>query len=130
MDDGKSHDSFKSNPEEEEEIKETKPKVALNQGQVHELMKALTAMKLTKEDNVPGQVFPELFIGSIGAAYNQKSLQELGITHILCTAAGVKPRFPTDFTYKMLPCLDSPNQNVLQFFDQATEFIKEAFKAN
>jgi hypothetical protein len=76
-------------------------------------MKALTAMKLTKEDNQPGEVFPELFIGSIGAAYNQKSLQDLGITHILCTAAGIKPRFPTEFTYKMLECLDSPNQNVL-----------------
>ena len=37
-------------------------------------MKALTAMKLTKEDSVPGAVLPELFIGSVGAAYNLKSL--------------------------------------------------------
>ena len=73
------------------------------------MMKALTTMKLTKEDNEPGEVFPELFIGSIGAAYNKESLKERGITHVLCTAAGLKPRFPTEFTYKNLECLDSPN---------------------
>ena len=76
-------------------------------------MKALTAMKLTKEDSVPGAVLPELFIGSVGAAYNLKSLQELGITHILTTAAGIKARFPKEMIYEHLPCLDSPNQNVL-----------------
>jgi hypothetical protein len=38
------------------------------------VMKALTAMKLTKEDQVPGEVIDGLFIGSVGAAYNQKSL--------------------------------------------------------
>ena len=35
---------------------------------------SLTAMKLTKEDQTPGEVIDGLFIGSVGAAYNQKSL--------------------------------------------------------
>jgi hypothetical protein len=38
------------------------------------VMKALTAMKLTKEDQTPGEVIDGLFIGSVGAAYNQTSL--------------------------------------------------------
>jgi len=57
-------------------------------------MKALTAMKLTKEDPVPGKVFEDIYIGSIGCAYNSKKMKELGITHILCCAANIKPRFP------------------------------------
>lgn len=56
-------------------------------------MKALTAMKLTKEDKNPGAVFPDLFIGSIGAAYNKEVLTELGITHILTCASNIRPRF-------------------------------------
>lgn len=57
-------------------------------------MKALTAMKLVKEDGMPGAVFPDLFIGSVGAAYNKDNLQKIGITHILTCAANIKPRFP------------------------------------
>ena len=93
-------------------------------------MKALTAMKLTKNDSAPGAVLPELFLGSIGAAYNKESLQKLGITHILTCAMGIKPRFPDDFKYEILNCLDSPNQNVLQYVDQANQFLNEAFSHN
>ena len=60
---------------------------------VYQVMKALTAMKMTKEDNKPGAVFPELFIGSVGAAYNKEALKENGITHILTCAANLKPRY-------------------------------------
>jgi uncharacterized membrane protein YeaQ/YmgE (transglycosylase-associated protein family) len=56
-------------------------------------MKALTAMKLTKEDSQPGAVFPDLLLGSIGAAYNKEVLTELGVTHILTCAANIRPRF-------------------------------------
>lgn len=58
-----------------------------------QVMKALTAMKLTKEDPNPGMVYPDIFIGSIGCAYNKEKLKEIGITHILCCAANIKPRF-------------------------------------
>jgi len=39
-------------------------------------MKALTAMKLTKEDPTPGEVLPYLFIGGIGTAYNKEAMQQ------------------------------------------------------
>ena len=61
---------------------------------VYQVMKILTAMKLVKEDGVPKEVTPELYIGSIGAAYNKKSLEEYKITHILTCAANIKPSFP------------------------------------
>lgn len=57
-------------------------------------MKALTAMKLVKEDGVPAMVQPDLYIGSIGAAYNKEGMQAAGITHVLTCAANIKPRFP------------------------------------
>jgi hypothetical protein len=37
-------------------------------------MKALTALKLAKEDSVPAKVFPDIFLGSVGAAYNKNVL--------------------------------------------------------
>jgi uncharacterized membrane protein YeaQ/YmgE (transglycosylase-associated protein family) len=65
----------------------------VQQQKLYEVMKALTAMKLTKEDKSPGAVFPDIYIGSIGAAYNKEVLSELGITHILTCAANIRPRF-------------------------------------
>lgn len=56
-------------------------------------MKALTAMKLTKEDATPGEVLPYLYLGGIGTAYNKEAMDEIGITHILTCAANIKPRF-------------------------------------
>ena len=37
-------------------------------------MMALTAMKLTKEDATPGEVYPYLYLGGIGTAYNKEKL--------------------------------------------------------
>jgi hypothetical protein len=44
--------------------------IKINAAKFYEVIKALTAMKLTKEDSNPGAIFPDLYIGSIGAAYN------------------------------------------------------------
>ena len=86
--------------------KETSKK---NADKLYAVVKALTAMKLTKEDSNPGKVFDQLYLGSIGAAYNKKVLDEIGITHILTVAANIKPRFPKDIEYKCFELLDSPN---------------------
>ena len=61
---------------------------------VYQVMKILTAMKLVKTDGMPIAVLPDLYIGSIGAAYNKKGLDETKITHILTCAANIKPSFP------------------------------------
>lgn len=78
--------------DQEMEAKAAAKKV--DQDKVYQVMKALTAMKLVKEDGVPAQVFPDIFLGSVGAAYNKEGLKQVGITHILTCAANIKPRFP------------------------------------
>jgi hypothetical protein len=37
-------------------------------------IKAMTAMKLTREDKEPAEIIPGLYLGSIGCAFNQESL--------------------------------------------------------
>ena len=34
------------------------------------------------QDNMPLEIVPKIFIGSIHAAFNQEALRELGITHV------------------------------------------------
>ena len=81
-------------PEESKKPEEDpKAKKMVQAEKLYEVMKALTAMKLTKEDKQPGEVIPNLFLGSIGAAYNKEVLTEIGITHILTCAANIRPRF-------------------------------------
>jgi len=70
-------------------------------------MKTITAMKLSKKDNIPAKIKDNLYIGSIGAAYNLNQLQEHGITHIMTVAKDIKPRFESNFTYKIVSCLDT-----------------------
>ena len=114
--------------DQEMEAKAAQKKVDADK--VYQVMKALTAMKLVKEDGVPAQVFPDIFLGSVGAAYNKESLKQLGITHILTCAANIKPRFPEDFKYEILNCLDSPNQSILQHVEKSNAFINSALKDN
>ena len=37
-------------------------------------IKAMSAMKLTREDNIPSEIIPGLFLGSVGVAFNRDSL--------------------------------------------------------
>lgn len=138
-------------------------------GKLYEVIKALSAMRLCKEDSVPCPVLcrrldsvegeawplvpamptaqgaiseialevpsevrgePCLFQGSIGTAYNQKALTDNGITHILTTASKIGPRFKTQFEYKILELLDTPNQNIVQHFEAASTWIDEVLKSN
>jgi len=91
-------------------------------------IKAMTAMKLTREDNVPSEIITGLFLGSIGAAFNKESLIKHGITHILTCADKISPRYPSDFKYLCLPILDTPSENICKFFRQAYFFIKDALE--
>lgn len=117
--------------EEEKKQKDAdKIKTKVAPEKLYEVMKALTAMKLVKEDGVPGAVYDDIFLGSIGAAYNKEELEKHGITHILTCAAKIKPRFPDEFKYHLLNALDSPNQNVLQLVDQSNKFLDECLSAN
>jgi hypothetical protein len=57
-------------------------------------IKAMSAMKLCREDSIPSEIIPGLYLGSVGCAFNKESLVKHGITHILTCADKLKPRFP------------------------------------
>ncbi|CDW90467.1 dual specificity protein phosphatase 1 isoform 2 [Stylonychia lemnae] len=117
--------------DEEEKSKEQKSHESMDR--IQKLMlaiKAMTAMKLTREDNVAAEIIPNLFLGSVGVAFNKDSLNKHGITHILTCADKIQPRFATEFKYMCLPILDTPSENIGKYFRQAYLFISDALSEN
>ena len=64
-----------------------------------------------------------VYIGSIGAAYNDKVLERVGITHILTVANKIKPRFEDKFVYKIIPVIDQNETDIKNFFEESNEYI-------
>ena len=64
------------------------------------MKKALVVLQKVKGDNSVHQIADRVYLGSIGAALNVPELQAVGITHILCTATGVRSMHPDKFVYK------------------------------
>jgi hypothetical protein len=89
---------------------------------------AFTNYRLTVTDGIPIAIpgFDFLFIGSIGSAYNLESMQNAGITHILCLSEVIKMRFTDQFIYKRLILNDKPNFSLLPFLHEAFDFINES----
>ena len=53
------------------------------------------------------------------------ALKQAGITHILQVAAGIKPLFPRDFTYKVINVADVSSSSLIRHFPSAISFIKD-----
>ena len=142
--------------ESKEESKEL-PKGGLDSNKLYQVIKALSAMRLCKNDNTPSPILvrnpdysgsefakahmlydkdahtdqsPSLYQGSIGVAYNRKALDAAKITHIVTSADKINARFADDFKYLLLPLLDTPTQNILQFFAEANKFIVDALESD
>lgn len=104
-------------------------------------IKALVAIKHMKTDPLPIEIIPGLYIGSVGAAFNKKSLDEAGITHILSVVDHVKKSFPNvrvlrpisnlkqklrkDFIYKEVPVLDKADTDLKKHFRECGQFIND-----
>ena len=67
------------------------------------------------------EVLPGLYIGNYSTAQSLPLLQSLGITHILTAADGLPPVFPDQFTYKLMPILDTLDCKVKQLFPESNE---------
>jgi hypothetical protein len=91
--------------------------------QMMKKIRMFLALKYCKTDNIPSELLPGLFIGSIGAAMCKTKLQDLGITHILCVADSINPIFPKDFTYKVVKILDSPEVRITDHLQDCFDFI-------
>ena len=51
-------------------------------------------------------------------------MNELGITHILITAAHLQPHFPEKIVYKQLEVGDTSGQMLKPSFEESYEFIE------
>lgn len=80
------------------------------------------------QDNVPVEVTPGLFVGSIHAAFNVDALKEKKITHIL-NLAGAYATFPDDFTYLSVSIRDKEYANLLSCLPVATLFLRAGIDA-
>ncbi|XP_031477876.1 dual specificity protein phosphatase 1-like isoform X2 [Nymphaea colorata] len=65
-------------------------------------LRAFYAAKYAKVDNMPCQIEPGLFLGSVGVAYNKDALKNFNITHILVVAKSLGSPYPDDFHYKKI----------------------------
>jgi hypothetical protein len=108
------------------ESPETPPEISDRDQAVNNLVKQIRmfmALKYCKTDNVPAEVLPGLYIGSIGSAMNKNRLKAEGITHVLCVADNTSPIFPEEFCYKIVKVLDSPEVKITDYLPECIEFI-------
>ncbi|CAM9776671.1 unnamed protein product, partial [Heterosigma akashiwo] len=75
------------------------------------------------QDNLPAQIIPGLFIGSIHAGFNQEGLNDLKITHIL-NASGMPATFPNSYTYFTVSVRDKEQANILNCVPASNIFIE------
>lgn len=83
----------------------------------------LSLEKDVVQDNIPSEVLPGLFIGSIHSAFNQEALLDMGITHIL-NASRFPSTFPKTFTYLSIDIRDKEDANILSSIPAANIFIE------
>ena len=83
-----------------------------------------------KTDSQPAEIIENLFIGSVGTAYNKESLIENKITHIMSVAHECAPRFPNGFQYQHYPCYDNPNQIITKYFEKSNLWIKAVLRSS
>ena len=92
-----------------------------------EMVKQLFIDKKIEEDGIPSELEPNLYLGSVGAAYNKEWLKEHKITHILCVAEGIENAFPKTFIYKVVRINDAPSEDIKSHFGECYQFIMNAF---
>mmetsp|Transcript_36879 Transcript_36879/g.35611 ORF Transcript_36879/g.35611 Transcript_36879/m.35611 type:complete len:118 (-) Transcript_36879:176-529(-) len=71
------------------------------------------------------EILPQLYLSNIFGAENLDKLHELGITHILTVAEGLKPKYEDKFVYKVIKIDDFHTQDIKQHFESCLRFIDE-----
>jgi protein-tyrosine phosphatase len=79
----------------------------------------------------PSEVVPGfLFQGGLASAETLDVLADIGVTHIINTAAESVARYPERFNYLVIPVDDRPDNDLLSHFDKALAFIDDALSAS
>uniref|UniRef100_A0A915CSJ6 Dual specificity protein phosphatase 19 n=1 Tax=Ditylenchus dipsaci TaxID=166011 RepID=A0A915CSJ6_9BILA len=72
------------------------------------------------------EVSKGIFLSSQDVAQELPLLKRHGITHIVNVATAVKIFFPKQFVYLQFKALDCPTQDLSQYFNEATLFMRKA----
>ena len=75
------------------------------------------------------KITEQIYLGDVSGATNLYMLRANGITHILTVAAGMRPLFPFEFTYKCFEVLDMPTQSLMHTFLPGIEFMRDAVRS-
>ncbi|KAJ1932825.1 tyrosine protein phosphatase yvh1, partial [Linderina macrospora] len=75
------------------------------------------------------KIIDGLFVGSAMAESDLAKLQENGITHILTVASNYAPSYPNHFAYKSISIEDMEQENIIQYFPECNEYIREAISS-
>lgn len=92
------------------------------------LLRGLALERFKQVDKELHQIIPGIYLGSCGAAHNEKGLREAGVTHILCVAQNLLPSVKAStvslqMNYLEIPIEDKPDRNITDMFDVCFEFI-------
>lgn len=79
----------------------------------------------------PSQITPRLFLSNYGIASNPDVLKSLSITHVVnCTIdCDFAPELSEEFCLR-IPVIDSQDQSISKYFDQAVQFISHALESD
>lgn len=83
------------------------------------------AKKHVFNDPMPNQVREDLFIGSVGGAFNKKGLQQLGITHVISCLDFQFIPFAPELEYLQVPITDSAKSEIELYFEKALGFYRK-----
>ena len=74
-------------------------------------------------DNLPVEIVPGIFLGSVHAAFNQAGLQACNISHVV-NIAGLPATFPKLFSYLTIDLRDKDYANLLSCIPASNIFIE------
>lgn len=72
------------------------------------------------------EIYPNLFLGDVGASSNASFIKKSNITHILVAGKGLKQHFETKCTYMQLEIEDVSATKIITCFIDSIKFIDEA----
>mmetsp|Transcript_3175 Transcript_3175/g.4915 ORF Transcript_3175/g.4915 Transcript_3175/m.4915 type:complete len:307 (-) Transcript_3175:328-1248(-) len=78
----------------------------------------------------PSIITKHIVIGSKRDAADAGILRRIGITHVLNVAVQLNNNFPGSFIYHKVNMLDSPDTNIMDFYEESVAFIRRVEQLN
>ncbi|CAD8107940.1 unnamed protein product [Paramecium sonneborni] len=112
--------------EETQEKKENESTHNISVQNLMDKIKIILIMRQLKEDSIPIEIIPNLYLGCLGCALNKKKLLETNMKYILSACEMPKAPFSQDFTSLIININDSVEQDIISKFNESNAFIENA----